>query len=263
MPQSNIDDLARELGVPVEQISELVERTCARLPQEHYYVFRADTEKPGTGARNQPARTIAAFPSPDDALAFAQGNGYAMPVQLKSIAAADLVKLLLHEPNVGAALFLQSTGGNDRRAGFPPSITITRQALVDQLGAVEESRIELTARAFDALRFGVDFGRRGAFRAALTEAVESVIANYVPPPGSVDSGPRSVYASTAVEAWLRANGFPRASQRRWINVAGEAGWNGADELYEIDCGTQQRLLVQLLIHSSGDRQFIGHVVVTS
>lgn len=263
MSQSSIDDLARGFGVPTEQISELVERTCARLPQERYYIFRADTENRDTGAVRQLARTIAAFPSPDDALAFAQGNGYAMPVQLRSIAAADLVKLLLREPNVGAALFLQSTGNDERSAGFPSSITITRQALIDQLGPVEESQIELTAQAFDTLRFGVDFGRRGAFRAALTEAVEAVVADYVPPPGSVDSGARSVYATTAVEAWLRANGFPHASQRRWINVAGEPGWNGADELYEIDCGTRQRLFVQLLIHNDGDRQYIGRVVVTS
>ena len=263
MSQSSIDEIARGFGVPAEQVSELVERACARLPQEHYYVFRADTENRGTGAGKQLARTIAAFPSPDDALAFAQGNGYPMPVQLRSISTADLVKLLLHEPSVGAALFLQSTGGDERRAGFPPSITIARQALVDQLGPLEESRIELTAQAFDALRFGVDFGRRGAFRVALTEAVEAVVAGYVPPPGSIDSGPRSVYATTAVEAWLRANGFPHANQRRWIDVAGEPGWNGADELYEIDCGTRQRLFVQLLIHNGGDRQYIGRVVVTS
>ena len=123
--------------------------------------------------------------------------------------------------------------------------------------------IELTAEEFDALQFGVDFARRGAFRAALAEAVEAVVVSYTPPPGSLDRGPRSVFATGAVEEWLLHNGFPRAAQRRWIAVAGLPEWGGAEELVEIDCGTAQRLFVQLLIDSDGIRQTIGRVLVTS
>lgn len=122
---------------------------------------------------------------------------------------------------------------------------------------------ELTAAAYDRLQFGVDFSRRGAFRAALAEAVEVVVAGYVPPPGSLDQGPRSIYATTVVEEWLRAHGFPKADQRRWISVAGQPEWQGAEELCEIDCGTEARLFVQLLIFGDGERQSIGPVVVTS
>ena len=123
--------------------------------------------------------------------------------------------------------------------------------------------IELSAAAYDQLRFGVDFVRRGAFRAALAEAVEVVVADYVPPSGSLDRGPRSIYATTVVEEWLRTHGFPHADQRRWINVAGQPEWQGAEELCEIDCGTEARLFVQLLIFWDGERQSIGPVVVTS
>ncbi len=123
--------------------------------------------------------------------------------------------------------------------------------------------VTLTAEAYDALQFGVDFTRRGAFRAALAEAVEAIIMQYSPPPGSLDSGPRSVFATTVVENWLRDNGFPHADQRRWINVEGLPEWGGAEELCEIDCGTSNSLLVQLLIGSDGIRQTIERVVVTS
>ncbi len=263
MASTSLDDLAHELNVPAAQIVELIERTCARLPQQRYYVFRVGPDSRGTGGSADRPRTIAAFPSPDDALAFAQRNGYTVSAQLRPIAAVDLVKLLLRDAKVGTVLFLQSLSGDEQVRGFPPGVSVTRQGMLEQLAPGGRTQIELTAKAFDTLQFGVDFRRRGAFRVALTEAVDAVVASYVPPPGSLDSGPRSVYATSVVEGWLRENGFPHAMQRRWIDVAGEPTWDGADELCEIDCGTQQRLLVQLLIHTDGERQFIGRVVVTS
>ncbi len=71
--------------------------------------------------------------------------------------------------------------------------------------------ITLTADAYDALQFGVDFTRRGAFRAALAEAVETIVMEYQPPPGSLDRGPRSVFATAVVEVVAAAE---RLSQRR-------------------------------------------------
>ena len=258
-----MDDLAQQLDATPEQVVQLIDRTCAALPQQSYYVFRVRSDsRAGTAGPDRP-RTIAAFPSPDDALAFAQRNGYAKSAQLRPIAASELVQLLLSDPSVGTVLFLGSMSGDHRARGFPPGTRVARQALLDQLISGLAPNVELTAKAFDTLQFGVDFDRRGAFRSALTEAVEAVVAAYIPPPGSLARGPRSVYATGAVEAWLREHGFPHAHQRRWITVEGEAGWNGADELCEIDCGTHQRLLVQLLIYSEDDRQYIGRIFVTS
>jgi hypothetical protein len=122
---------------------------------------------------------------------------------------------------------------------------------------------ELSARAYNALQFGADFTRRGVFRAALAEAIEAVIEQYVPPPGSLDRGVRSIFSATIVEEWLRTHGFPQAVQRRWIDVSDWPEWGGAEELYEISCGTELSLLVQLPIHRAGARQYIGRVVVTS
>ena len=262
MALSDLQDLASQFEIPVEQMHALVDRTCARIPQEQYYIFRVSAENGGAPGSARP-RTIAAFPTPDDALAFAQRNGYAVSAQLRQASASDLITSLLRDPMVSTVLFLPATNGDERPRSSPPAVTITRQSLIDQLHPGEIEKVALTAKAFDTLQFGVDFARRGAFRAALTEAVEAIVTGYTPPPGSLDSGPRSVYATNAVETWLRDHGFPHAHQRRWVNVAGEPGWNGAEELYEIDCGTEQRLLVQLLIHSDGARQFIGRVVVTS
>lgn len=123
--------------------------------------------------------------------------------------------------------------------------------------------VELTAAAYDRLQFGIDFQRRGAFRAALAEAVDALVAAYAPPSGSLDLGPRSIYATTFVEEWLRTHGFPDATQRRWVRVAGHLQWPGVEELCEIDCGTEASLLVQLPIISDGIRQSIDRVIVTS
>ena len=261
MPQTGLEDLGHTLGVPAERVAEVIERTCAPMSQEQYYVFKSGSRGHAAAPHPRQPRTIVAFPNPDDALAFAQRNGYAVSPRLRLIGSRDLIALLLRDPDVGLILFVESTGDHPR--GLPRGIRITRQSLLDQIAMDHPKPMELTARAYDALQFGIDFSKRGAFRAALTEAVEAVVASYVPPPGSLDRGPRSVYATGAVEAWLRNNGFPRAAQRRWIDVAGQPNWAGAEELYEIDCGTEQRLFVQLLIYSADDRQYIGRVVVTS
>ncbi len=263
MPSTIVDDLARQLNVSSERVVQLIDQTSASLPEQTYYVFRTTGEQAKTGARSDQARTIAAFPTPDDALSFSQRNGYAVSPQIRPVSSRDLLQLLLRDPSIKAVRFLRSVSSDKTTRGFPPGLTIERKQFLDQLASNVLNPIDLTAKAFDALRFGVDFGRRGAFRAALTEALEEIVAAYVPPEGSLDTGPRSVYATAVVELWLRQHGFPHAHQRRWVQIADELGWHGADELYEIDCGTRQRLLVQLLIHNKDERQYIGRVIVTS
>lgn len=119
----------------------------------------------------------------------------------------------------------------------------------------------LTAAAFDALQFGADFKRRAQFRVDLAERVNAVVDAYVPPEGALDAGPRAIFATTVVEQWLREHGFPKADQHRWVDVAHDPRWGGAEELCEIDCGTESSLLVQLLVERDGDRQRIGEVRV--
>lgn len=263
MAQWDLDELARKLEAPPEHVHDVIMRTLTQLPRAQYYVFRIASDAPHTPPSSERPRTILAFPSPDDALAFAQRNGYPASAPTRPVPARDLLELLLSDPTVGALLFAHGAGGDEQKRGFPPGNKITREALLADLARPQEVVAELTAAAYDRLQFGIDFGARGAFRAALTAAVEGVVATYTPPPGSLDAGPRSVFATSAVEAWLRSNGFPRATQRRWISVAGEPEWQGAEELYEIDCGAEQRLFVQMLISSDGERQYIARVVVTS
>ena len=266
MPEGSLEELSRLFGIPAQRVDEVIEHTCAGLPQDRYYVFRIGGDARSAPASPERPRTIAAFPTPDDALAFAQRNGYAKSAQIRPVQAHELVKLLLRDATIGTVLFLHPTTGAESRRGFPPGVRLTRQSLVDQLREAPSPPLlpaDLSAKAYDELQFGVDFVRRGAFRAALTQAVEAVVDSYRPPPGSLDEGPRSIYGTSAVEAWLREHGFPRAAQRRWITLAGQMGWDGAEELCEIDCGTRQRLVVQLLIYLEGERQYIGRVVVTS
>jgi hypothetical protein len=285
MPATSINELAASLGTTPEHLRVVVQQTLRQLPRSRYYVFRVTGDRPvSPGARDQP-RTVAAFPSPDDALAFAQRNGFSSNAQLRPVAAADLVLRMLSDASIGWVLFLQTTSGSSR--GFGPGLKLARDkliaelrnpAVVEQTAApvtTEEKQMErmelpmtegddLTAANYDALQFGVNFTRRAEFRVALAQAVDQVVDQYQPPEGSIDRGPRSIFATTAVEEWLRKQGFPHAFQRRWIDVADDERWGDAIELCEIDCGTQNHLLVQLLIHQDDEgRQYIKQVNVTA
>lgn len=262
MVEPNLDELARELDAPAERIHEVIMGTLARLPRAKYYIFRIASDASRTPASPEQPRTVVAFPSPDDALAFAQRNGHAASAPIRPVPTRELLALTLSDPAIGTLLFAEGTGIDEARGGLPRGIKVSRESLLAEIARPGMGVTELTAAAYDRLQFGVDFAARGAFRAAMTAAVEAVVASYRPPPGSLDTGSRSVFATGEVEVWLRRNGFPHATQRRWVSVAGEGGWHGAEELYEIDCGTEQRLFVQLLIYSDGRRQYIGHVVVT-
>ena len=275
MPTPAIGELAAALRTTPEQLRGVVQQALGRLERRRYYVYRITASSPAsTQAPGQP-RTIAAFPTPDDALAFAQRNGYGSKAQLRAVGAAELIVRMLSDPGIGTLLFAAPSPAEPER-GWGPGTRITRdellaelQAAPEQTGAPDESAPpppateELTAERYDALQFGVNFTRRAEFRVALAQAVEQVVDSYQPPEGGVEAGPRSIFATAAVESWLKQNGFPHAFQRRWIDVAGDPAWSGAVELCEIDGGTENRLLVQLAIHEDeSGRQFIKRVLVT-
>lgn len=264
MPALSLVDLATSLGTTPDHLRASVRRALGRVPRRRYYVFRITGAQAATRSTGPRSRTITAFPSPDAALAFAQRNGHGSNVQISSISPAELVLLLLKDPSVGAILFLDDQ--DDPGASTGSGVKLER---ADLLGGESDPAPQpaapqtLSAKQYDALQFGVQFRDRAEFRVALTEAIENVVATYEPPAGSIDRGPRSIFAATAVEAWLREHGFPHAHQRRWIDVAGAPEWGGADELIEIDGGTVRGLLIQLLIHTDDSgRQYIKQVNVT-
>ena len=264
MSHGSLDELAATLNATPERVRLVIRQTLTRVPRDQYYVFRITGEQASQRPAPSTPRLIAAFPSPDDAFSFAQRNGYGSNAQLRAVAAADLIMRMLADPSIGTILFISEHILETTR-GFGPGLKVTRDALIDQLSAGQSplQSIELTAEQYDALQFGVNFKLRAEFRAALTEAVEQIVDTYQPPEGSLDRGPRSIYATTVVEQWLKQNGFSHAHQRRWIDVADEPEWGGAVELCEIDCGTRNHLLVQLLIHvDQTGRQYIKRVNVT-
>lgn len=306
MPGTTITELATMLGTTTQHLRDVVQRTLTRLPRQQYYVFRiTGAQQASLPPRTQP-RMIVAFATPDDALSFAQRNGYGSTAQLRSLNAADLIGHMLADTMIGSVLFLHENG-DTQRPGFGPGLKISRTEMVehvqstaslvqgqaapehdvgaptttleehimsDQIMPEQPERtfdpqpasdpLELTAAHYDALQFGINFTRRAEFRAALAQAVEHIVATYEPPAGSLDRGPRSIFATTAVELWLKEHGFPHVQQRRWIDVSGEPGWGGAVELCELDGGTENHLLIQLLIHiDESGRQYIKQVNVTA
>jgi hypothetical protein len=273
MSHLSLTELAAALNTRPERLRALIQQALARVPRSQYYVFRITGDQKPQRSESSPPRMIVAFPSPDDALSFAQRNGYGSNAQLRPVATVDLIARMLQDDGIGTVLFISEHTG-EISSGFGPGLKITRAELIDRLGLEQEpptaarqesppETIELSAKQYDALQFGVNFKRRAEFRVALTEAVERIVDTYLPPEGSLDRGPRSIYAATAVELWLQENGFPHAHQRRWIDVADDPKWGGAVELYEIDGGTHNHLLVQLLIHEDETgRQYIKQVNVT-
>jgi hypothetical protein len=285
-------DLAATLGTTTARLESILAAAAARVPRASYYVFRVPRrDQPDESiAATRRTRTVVAFPSADDALAWAQRMRQGEQARVRSIATSELLGRMLADSAIGAARFRQ--GGADGR--LRPYIEISRDELLraidqpDQSIAAEEQvtaespadtsdrdessrdgedrareSAPLTAERYDGFQFGVDFGDRARFRVALAEAIERVVVTYEPPPGSVDQGPRSIYAASAVEQWLRENGFPRARQRRWIDIADDPRWGNAVELCEIDAGTDNHLLVQLLIDvDARGRQYIRDVLVS-
>lgn len=252
--------LAHALNITPNRLQTLLDHVLRTLPQSTYYIFRT------AHAAHQP-RTVAAFASPDDALIFAQRNGYGAGVQLRPVDAQVLLLQMLEDSSIGTVIFERSPGGEDQLAPRT-GVAVHRRALLAELDNVHapttDPAVALSAKAYDQLQFGVDFAERAAFRVALTEAVDEVINNYRPPRGSLDEGPRSIFAASAVEQWLRNNGFPHAYQRRWVSVEDDPRWGGAVEVCEFDAGSQNRLLVQLVIHADDTgRQYIKWVNVTA
>jgi hypothetical protein len=260
MSSAEFMELARTLHTTPSRLRDLLGHTLRQLPQQTYYVFRT------AHAAYQP-RTVAAFASPDDALVFAQRNGYGPGVQLRAVSVEELVVQMLSDATIGTVIFQRSPADGET-AMSQAGLTVHRRTLLAALDSsaapLTDEPVDLSAKAYDRLQFGVDFAQRAAFRVALTEAVEQIITDYRPPSGSLDEGPRSIFAASVVEQWLREHGFPHAYQRRWVSVGDDPSWGGAVEVCEVDAGSANRLLIQLVIHADDTgRQYIKWVNVTA
>ncbi len=285
----SLADLAATFRTTPAQLEAIVAELARRAPANVYYVFRVARRERGSATTVRKPRTVVAFPTADDAMAWAQRSGQSANARLRAITPMTLLTYMLADPTIIAVRFLHH-GAEARPNG--PAVAIQRDDLVraidqarsappeslplavadghespaaadEALASAAESPA-LTAERYDALQFGVDFVARARFRVALAEAIEQVVAAYEPPPGSVDAGPRSIFATTAVEEWLRAHGFPRARQRRWIDITDDERWTHGVELCEIDAGTQNHLLIQLIISvDETGRQYIREVRVTA
>lgn len=255
-----LTELAQSLNTTPDRLHAVIKQTLRSLPQQIFYIFRT------AHAAYQPS-TVAAFASPDDALIYAQRSGYGPGVQLRATNAEELLLQMLSDPSIGTIIFERSPVDENQNTAYA-SHAVHRRTLLANLDSAATTEhhvpIDLSAKAYDSLQFGVDFAQRAAFRVALTEAVEQVISDYRPPSGSLDEGPRSIYAAPVVEQWLREHGFPHVYQRRWVSVADDPRWGGAVEICELDAGSQNRLLIQLIIHADDkERQYIRWVNVTA
>jgi hypothetical protein len=130
-----IRDLADEHGTDAAVVRELIAALRERAGADHFYVFwAAGSPAKSAGARRE--RTLLAFQTPDDALAFAQRNRLhdtARP-RLRRLELIQLVEAVLRAPAIVAIVFVAGDDDSALPAGLlPRGVRYTRDELLRSL----------------------------------------------------------------------------------------------------------------------------------
>ncbi len=131
------DDLSVQLGVAPAQLTAVLAAAAAALPAQPFYVYRiAPGAASGANAPSRP-RTVPAFRSPDDALAFAQRRSGGQQVRVRAMAAEELLRTMLATPTIGQVIFAAPLA-EEPLAGLPPGLAVTRERLLRELSGAPE-----------------------------------------------------------------------------------------------------------------------------
>lgn len=135
-----IDELlvqvATLLGCQQQQINDLVAAVAARLSHGAYYLYIVNPSSGGGGAGGggQKTRTLPAFATSDDALAFAQYSQAPEVPRVRAFAVDRLLLKLLKDERLEAIIFLEQPIERRSYRSQPGAVTITRQGLLAELG---------------------------------------------------------------------------------------------------------------------------------
>ena len=135
LEDAQIQELADEQGVPAAALRELLAWLRSRAGASHFYIFW--TSGRAAGAASTPRqRTLLAFPTPDDALAFAQRNQLhrADRPRLRRLSLIQILQATLREPAIAVIHFAAAQDGLAPTAGqLPAGIRVERAELIRSL----------------------------------------------------------------------------------------------------------------------------------
>ena len=135
LEDAQIQELADEQGVTAAALRELLASLHSQVGANHFYMFWTSGKAAGAAtARRQ--RTLLAFPTPDDALAFAQRNQLhrADLPRLRRLSLIQILQVTLREPAIAAIHFAAVQESQAPAAGqLPPGIRIERADLLRSL----------------------------------------------------------------------------------------------------------------------------------
>jgi len=135
-----IQELAGELGVSAAALRDLLASLRSQAGASHFYIFWTSGKAAGAAAPRR--RTLLAFPTPDDALAFAQRNRlhHANRPRLRRLSLIQLLRATLREPTIEAIRFAAAQDSQPPPARqLPPGIHVARADLVRSLHPPHES----------------------------------------------------------------------------------------------------------------------------
>ena len=130
-----IQELADEQGVPAAVLRELLASLRNQVGAGHFYVFWTSGKAAGAATRRR-QRTLLAFPTPDDALAFAQRNQlhHADRPRLRRLSLIQILQATLREPAIAAIHFVADQDGQPPTAGrLPRGVRVERADLIRSL----------------------------------------------------------------------------------------------------------------------------------
>jgi hypothetical protein len=127
--------LARAARVSEAALRQLLDSLHAQVGADQFYVFWTAGAGGGAGAGER-RRLLLAFPTPDAALAFAQGNrlGTQDRPRLRRLTLAQLIQAVLREPAITALLLAEENEQARATPGrLPSGLRIERAELLRRL----------------------------------------------------------------------------------------------------------------------------------
>lgn len=127
-------EAATQQGRSVEGAIQLLRQLETQLGSGPFYVYRlGDTPSGGSGGAAK-QRTLFAFRSGDDALAFAQRNRLGPTPRLLRLTLAQVLTIMLHRPSVEAVLFVADVDDDVRPGQRPAGHLVARGEILAVLG---------------------------------------------------------------------------------------------------------------------------------
>ncbi|NJP04940.1 MAG: hypothetical protein HC837_04580 [Chloroflexaceae bacterium] len=140
MQESNIFiEIAQQQGFHGQQAHETLKtigqqlHTCAISIQSPFYIFRTGGGGTGQGGQANRPRLLLAFPSADDALAFAQHQNLRPTPRLLRVSVHQLLAILLQRPAITALILVDEHANMSQIGKYPHGYRLERTELLTML----------------------------------------------------------------------------------------------------------------------------------